>query len=109
MSEAKLQISAEEAFEKLSAGQAWLVDVRERHEVAQAAFDAPNVVLIPISEFERRRDELPRDRDLVIACASGGRSFQVVHYLMHHGYTRAMNLHGGIGIWNACGLPVRRG
>ena len=109
MTHAPLQIGAEEALAKLNAGEAWLIDVRERSEVMQAAFDAPNVVVVPLSEFERRREELPRDKDLILACAAGGRSLQAVHYLMHHGYTRAINMQGGMGLWRAFGLPVRAG
>lgn len=109
MSQALLQVNAEEALEKLKAGTAWLVDVRERAEVARAAFDAPRVVLMPLSEFERRREELPRDQDLILACASGGRSLQAVHYLIHHGYHRVANLQGGMGFWSMMGLPVKAG
>jgi len=109
MSQVPVHIGPEEALEKLRAGEAWLVDVREPGEVAQAAYDAPNVVLMPLSEFERRRDELPRDRELILACAAGGRSLQAVNYLMHHGYTRAINLQGGMGLWRSAGLPVRSG
>ncbi|GAA4414335.1 rhodanese-like domain-containing protein [Quisquiliibacterium transsilvanicum] len=109
MSHAPLQLDPPSALERLNAGTAWLVDVRERAEIARAAFDAPNVVVIPLSEFERRRDELPRDQDLILACASGGRSFQAVQYLIHHGYSRVTNLAGGIGLWHAHGLPVTAG
>ena len=109
MNQHPLQVDPPTALERLNAGTAWLVDVRERAEVARAAFDAPNVVLMPLSEFERRRDELPRDQELILACASGGRSFQAVQYLRHHGYTRVSNLAGGIGTWHMHGLPVRPG
>lgn len=109
MSGHPLQVDPPGVLERLNAGTAWLIDVRERAEVARAAFDAPNVVVMPLSEFERRRDELPRDADLVLACASGARSFQAVHYLRHHGYSRVANLAGGIGMWHAHGLPVKEG
>ena len=42
---------------------ALLVAVRERDEVAARAFDVPGVVHIPLSEFERRFAELPREFD----------------------------------------------
>ena len=109
MSQAPLQTEAHDAMERLRAGTAWLVDVREHAEVARAAFDAPRVVNIPMSEFEARREELPRDQDLIFACAGGGRSFQVMQYVIHHGYTRVSNLQGGIGFWHASGLPVKTG
>jgi len=50
-----------------------LVDVRERTEVGRVAFDVPGIVVMPLSEFEQRFAELPRDRELVLACASGPR------------------------------------
>jgi rhodanese-related sulfurtransferase len=37
---------------------ALLVDVRERDEVEQLAYDVPNIVNIPLSEFEIRYKEL---------------------------------------------------
>lgn len=106
MHHSSVQVDPPTALERLTAGTAWLIDVRERPEVARAAFDAPRVVVIPLSEFERRREELPRDQDLILACASGARSFQAVQYLVHHGYSRVSNLAGGIGMWQAHGLPV---
>lgn len=50
----------------------WLVsegalpgDMREFAEVVRVAFDAPGVLLMPMSEREQRVAELPRDRDQV--------------------------------------------
>lgn len=88
---------------------AWLVDVREPHETDQLAFDHPRCVHIPLSQFTRRFHELPRDQPLVMACAAGGRSFQAMQFLAGQGYTQVANLNGGIGMWTAHGLPVRRG
>ncbi|WP_374673020.1 rhodanese-like domain-containing protein [Ideonella sp.] len=88
---------------------AWLVDVREPHEVQRLAFDHPRCLALPLSEFQRRFAELPRDQPLVMAYAAGGRSFQAMQFLAHHGYTQVANLAGGIGAWAAHGLPVRQG
>ena len=57
---------------RLIAEGALLVDVRECVEVARMAFDVPGLVQMPLSEFEQRFDELPRDRPLVLACARKG-------------------------------------
>lgn len=102
------QIDPVSAMQQLESG-ALLIDVRERGEVARLAFDAPNVVVMPLSEFERRRHELPHNRALIMACASGGRSFQAMQYLVHHGFTHVSNLIGGIGQWRLHGLPVTVG
>ena len=86
---------------------ALLVDVRERNEVAQLAFDVPDLVVMPLSEFERRCGELPRDRELVLVCESGPRSLKATYFLMYRGYTRVVNMEGGIVKWAAKGLPVK--
>ncbi len=100
-------VDAPEALARLHAGTALLIDVREAGEVARAAFDAPNVVSMPLSEFERRHNELPHGRELIMACASGARSFQAMQYLVHHGWPHVSNLQGGMGVWRTHGLPVK--
>ncbi len=84
-----------------------LVDVRELGEVAQLSFDVPGVLLMPLSELEQRFAELPRDRQLVLACATGARSLKATYFLMYQGYTQVMNMDGGIMKWARKGFPVR--
>lgn len=86
---------------------AMLVDVRERAEIERLAFDVPGVVILPLSEFEQRFAELPRDRELVIACQSGGRSLKATYFLLYKGYTQVSNLEGGIAKWASKGFPTK--
>lgn len=86
---------------------ALLVDVRERDEVAEAAFDVPNIINIPLSEFEERWQEVPTDRDVVMVCRSGGRSLKATYFLMNHGYTRVVNMSKGILRWQEKGFPMK--
>jgi rhodanese-related sulfurtransferase len=86
---------------------ALLVDVRERAEVAQVAFDVPDLVVMPLSEFEQRFAELPRDRELVMVCETGARSLKATYFLMYQGYTRVANMDGGINKWASKGFPIR--
>ena len=94
---------------RLIAESALLVDVRELAEVAQLAFDVPAVLLLPLplSEFERRFAELPRDRELVLVCQSGARSLKATYFLMYQGYTQVVNMEGGINKWASKGFPIR--
>lgn len=103
-----LQLDPIEAHRALQNPDCWLLDVREAHEVARAAYDLPRVIHLPLSELGQRHPELPRNADLVVACAAGGRSMQALQFLLHHGHTRARNLAGGLGAWQAHALPVRR-
>lgn len=100
-----LQLDPRSALEALNRG-AWLVDVREAHEVARLAYGVERCIHLPLSEFERRHHELPLDADLVMACAAGGRSQQAMNYLLHHGHRKVRNLAGGMAAWMAHGLPV---
>jgi DMSO/TMAO reductase YedYZ molybdopterin-dependent catalytic subunit/rhodanese-related sulfurtransferase/glyoxylase-like metal-dependent hydrolase (beta-lactamase superfamily II) len=87
-------------------GGAVLLDVREPDEWNEG--HAPQAVLMPMGEVQKRRDELPDDRRIVVVCRSGGRSAAVTDALIAKGYD-AVNLTGGMCAWNAAGLPVVAG
>lgn len=106
MNQALLSLDPHAALEALAQG-AWLVDVREAHEVRRMAYGVERVLHLPLSELERRHHELPLDAELLMACAAGGRSEQAMHYLIHHGHRKVRNLAGGMAAWLAHGLPVR--
>jgi rhodanese-related sulfurtransferase len=86
---------------------ALLVDVREKNEVAQLAYDVPNIVNIPLSEFEERYHELPKDKELVMVCRGGGRSLKATYYLMNMGYENVVNMQHGIVRWVQRGFPTK--
>jgi rhodanese-related sulfurtransferase len=92
---------------RLLAEGALLVDVREFDEIAQVAFDVPGVLLMPLSELEQRYSELPRDRELVLACQVGERSLRATYFLMYQGYTLVANMEGGIFKWASRGFPIK--
>ena len=94
---------------RLIAQGALLVDVRERIEVDRLAFEVPDLIVMPLSELERRFGELPRDRDLVLACQSGPRSLKATYFLMYQGYGRVANMEGGIFKWASKGFPIKGG
>ena len=75
-----------------------LLDVREPHEWAIARIDGAQ--LIPLGELDRRLDELPRDRDIVVHCKMGGRSAEAVRRLRAAGFRNVTNLTGGILRWS---------
>ena len=92
---------------QLLAEGALLVDLRELAEVAQVAFDVPGVVLMPLSELEQRFAELPRERDLVLACQVGQRGLKATYFLIFHSYTRVASMRGGLAKWAAKGFPIQ--
>lgn len=84
-----------------------IVDVRERNEFEQERVDG--VVLLPISEFVARHQELPKDRPLLMLCAAGSRSTSATMYLLQGGWTDVRNITGGMIGWRQAGLPIRTG
>lgn len=92
--------------QKLLKEGALLVDVREPDEVAQVGYAGCEVVNIPLSQFEERWQEVPRDRDVILACAVGARSLKATYFLMYQGYDRVMNMKPGIARWVQRGFPI---
>lgn len=87
-------------------GAAVLVDVREQWEYAEG--HVAGAVLIPLSEFTARFQEVPRDREALIICHSGYRSMQATIFLRRQGYSQVANVMGGMEEWEAAGLPIER-
>jgi rhodanese-related sulfurtransferase len=103
-------IDVAEAASRLSGADpqgALLVDVREDAELAEVR--VPGATHVPTSGFIERAGELPKDRPLLIMCATGVRSAAVTGYLLRSGWTDVTNVDGGIVAWQRAGLPVERG
>lgn len=83
---------------------AYLLDVREPDE--WVAGHAPGARHIPMMEVPSRLAEIPTEGDVVVVCRSGGRSGQVVAYLINNGWDNVRNLAGGMLSWAASGLPL---
>ena len=86
---------------------ALLVDVREKNEVAEVAYDVPNIMNIPLSEFENRYTEIPKEGNVVMVCQSGGRSLRAAGFLVNHGYENVVNMQHGMNRWLERGFPVK--
>lgn len=86
---------------------ALLVDVREKDEVAELAYDVPNIINIPLSEFEDRFNEVPKEQDVVMVCRGGGRSLRAAGFLVNHGYTHVVNMQHGMIRWAQKGFPTK--
>ncbi|MBX8464872.1 rhodanese-like domain-containing protein [Deinococcus sp. RIT780] len=96
-------ITVQEGQSRVQAG-ALLVDVREPNEFEEV--HAEGATLIPLSEFEARFSELPKDRELVMICRSGARSARAGEYLKAQGYSQVVNVAGGTLAWVEAGLPT---
>lgn len=88
---------------------ALLVDVREKEEVAELAYDVPNIINIPLSDFQNRFAEIPKDKDVVMVCRGGGRSLRAAGFLINNGYEaeKVVNMQHGIIRWAEKGFPTK--
>jgi len=72
---------------------ATLVDVRSAAEFASG--HAPGTLNIPLHELGARLAEIPREKPVVVGCASGSRSGMAKWMLKKKGYAKVHN----IGTW----------
>jgi molybdopterin/thiamine biosynthesis adenylyltransferase/rhodanese-related sulfurtransferase len=75
-----------------------LIDVRNPPEYEICRIDGAK--LIPLNELPERLGELDPAETIVVHCHHGGRSARAVQFLRGQGYSRAINLAGGIDAWS---------
>jgi rhodanese-related sulfurtransferase len=97
------EITAPQAYDQYQRG-AFFLDVREQSEWNDGHI--PGSVVIPLDELAGRLGELPKDRDIVVVCASGVRSSEGARILVEAGFSPVASLSGGLGGWQAAGFPL---
>jgi rhodanese-related sulfurtransferase len=81
-----------------------LLDIRSAGELAQGML--PNAEHLPMHLIPVRISELPKDKDLILYCHSGARSYHACAYLAQQGYDNVINLSGGILGWARSGFQL---
>ncbi len=104
-------MTPQEAQTLVQNGKAILVDVREADELAESGI-AEGAVWMALSEMCDDTDQwrafkasLPKDKQVILYCKSGGRSGRMAEFLSGDGF-QAVNL-GGLCHWKGAGLPVK--
>lgn len=112
------QVTWDEALELVAEdGDAILLDTRTAGERSRGGIEG--ALHIPVDELREHLQELPRDKRLLVFCASGLRSYVACRILSQHGFSCA-NVAGGYGFHTQvergsavphacvgdCGLPV---
>jgi rhodanese-related sulfurtransferase len=87
---------------------ALLVDVREPHEYTGELGHIQGAELVPLATVGAAAAGWDKDREIVLVCRSGNRSGKAAAQLAASGFTRAMNMVGGMLAWNEARLPVER-
>ncbi len=91
--------SPEEVRDLLEGGSPHLlVDVREDWEAALGML--PGALHVPLGALPSRWREIPADRDVVVYCHAGMRSWQAMQFLRSKGLARVASLEGGTEAWS---------
>jgi hydroxyacylglutathione hydrolase len=101
------QVDAGGLAEGLESGGVQLVDVRARSE--WEAGHVAGATHIPLNQLQQRLDEVRRDAEVVLQCATGSRSAIAAGILRANGFDSVANHQGGFEQWRREGLPVETG
>jgi rhodanese-related sulfurtransferase len=89
-------------------GQARFVDVREPHEFTGELGHLEGSELVPLATVEAASASWDKDAELVLVCRSGARSGRIAAVLVSKGFTKVINLKGGMLAVHAAKLPFVR-
>jgi rhodanese-related sulfurtransferase len=101
-------VNATQATQLINREDALVVDVREPGEYgAGHIIGAKNV---PLSRIDAGGPELAKrkDKPVILYCDTGNRATKAAAALRKQGFTRVVNLSGGLGAWQQAGLPVEK-
>ena len=97
------EITPRDAHDLATGGAATLVDVREPFEWQSGS--AAGALRMQMSTLPARHFELPKDKPVLLICASGGRSYSAAAFLVEQGFD-ARSVAGGTAGWVASLLPI---
>ena len=104
-------VTPQEAYDRISAGAAVLLDVREPTEWETHVAGS---VQIPRGILEAKADPtsprhdpaLDPSKQVIVMCRSGARSVLAAVTLTELGFTDVLNMAGGMTAWKDAGLPT---
>jgi phage shock protein E len=101
-------ISQDALLERQRAADAslYVLDVRTPGEYV--AGHVPGAVNIRHDEIAAHLAQVPKDRDVVVYCRTGGRALAAADRLADNGYTRLYELQGNMEAWEDNGRPMER-
>ena len=102
-------VSAAQATQLINREDALILDVRDPGEFGSGhILGAKNV---PLSRIDSAGSEIAakrREKPVIVYCDTGSRSSRAAAALRTQGFSRVLNLSGGLGAWQQAGLPVEK-
>jgi rhodanese-related sulfurtransferase len=85
-----------------------IVDVREPAEFVGELGHIPGAALVPLAGVTAQAISWNKDEPVLLVCKAGGRSANAAQALNRMGFSKVMNLVGGMMGWNAAGKPIEK-
>lgn len=101
------EINVQELTDKIQSDDIYLLDIRSEMETAHGVIPGSKHMamhLIPL-----KINDLPKDKEIVLYCRSGARSYHACSYLIQQGIDNVVNLRGGILSWAQSGHEISYG
>lgn len=102
-----VDLNAGQAKQLIDNGEVVILDVRTDREYQSGHIEGAQHLNFYGDDFARRLEELPKDKNYVVYCASGNRSGQAVAMMKKMNFEEAHNMLGGIGAWSRSYKTVR--
>jgi len=102
------EISPQDADSKSQAGEAVIIDVRDKDEWDEEHI--PDAIHLSRGTIELEIEEKVSDPNAVIIChcGGGGRSALAAESLQKMGFKNVRSMAGGLKAWKAAGLPTTK-
>jgi membrane protein DedA with SNARE-associated domain/rhodanese-related sulfurtransferase len=103
------RITVAELRQKVEAGEnPVILDMRSNAELERDPSVIQGAIHLVLDEVEKRRHELPHDRDIIVycSCPNEATAARVALLLQRHGFTRVRPLLGGIDAWREQNYPM---
>lgn len=93
-------ISARELKQKMDRGADMLIlDVRTEPQYNMRRLKDDRVKLVVLGDLREKIDEIPRDKEIVVICALGTRSYEAFRTLKGAGFKDVKYMEGGLQAW----------
>ncbi len=88
----------------MNEGNSLVIDIRGNGEFN--AGHLPNSKNIPLADIEKRIDEIPAGKKVLVVCENGQTSGRASAMLKKAGREEVFGLGGGVSAWRQAGLPI---
>lgn len=77
-----------------------IIDVRNPGEIERTGQIADGAINIPLNDLRSHLEDIPKNKHLVVSCASGQRSYYACRILQQHGFENVENLGGAFATFH---------